>query len=71
MPVPDVHDPQLWLREPDAELAEFRRSCPVARHPDGRFWVVPGHHEISEMSKDPETYSSSKGVLIGDLKRTV
>ena len=37
MPVPDVHDPQLWLREPDAELAEFRRSCPVARHPDGRF----------------------------------
>ncbi|WP_428343158.1 cytochrome P450 [Mycobacterium sp.] len=71
MNVPRVHDPEFWRRGPDRDLAELRRSCPVAVHPEGGFWAVTGHEQIVQMSKDPATYSSAKGVLIGDLKRTV
>lgn len=69
--VPDVHDPEFWQREPDAPLAELRRTCPVAWQPEAGFWTVSGHAEVLEISKDPATYSSAKGVLIGDRKRTV
>lgn len=69
--VPNVHDPEFWQYGPDRELAELRRGCPVARHPEAGFWTVAGHEQIVAISKNPATYSSSKGVLIGDLKRTV
>ena len=71
MTVPHVDDPEFWRNDPDGQLAEFRRACPVGRESDGAFWLVSGHEQIVGISKDPETYSSSKGVLIGDLKRTV
>ena len=71
MTVPKVDDPQFWQRGPDQELAELRRACPIAREPDDRFWTVAAHEDVVAISKDPATYSSSKGVLIGDLKRTV
>ena len=71
MKVPKVHDPEFWQGGPDEELADFRRSCPVALQPDAGFWVVAGHNEIVQISKDPATYSSAKGVLIGDRKRKV
>ena len=71
MKVPDVHDPEFWQGGPDDELADFRRSCPVALQPAAGFWVVAGHGEIVQISKDPATYSSARGVLIGDRKRKV
>ncbi len=71
MDIPDVEDPEFWQHDPDAALAGLRRDCPVARQPSGRFWTVARHDDIVTMSKDPAAYTSSKGVLIGDLKRTV
>lgn len=71
MTVPDIADPQFWQAGPDRELAELRRACPVTRRPEAGFWVVTGHAEIAAISKDPATYSSARGVLIGDLKRRV
>jgi cytochrome P450 len=71
MVVPNVGDPEFWERGPDDELAQLRRSCPVAMVPEAGFWAVSGHEQIVAMSKDSGTYSSAKGVLIGDLKRTV
>ena len=71
MKVPSVHDPEFWRRGPDRDLAELRRSCPIARQPEAGFWAVTGHEQIVEVSKDPATYSSARGVLIGDMKRTV
>ncbi len=71
MQVPNVHDPSFWQSEPDHELGDLQRACPVARHQDEGFWVVASHEEISRISKDPATYTSAKGVLIGDLKREV
>lgn len=71
MVVPDVADPEFWRRGPDDDLAELRRSCPVARQPKGGFWTIADHRQIVAISKDPATYTSARGVLIGDLKRTV
>ncbi len=71
MDIPDLEDPEFWQRNPDPALAGLRRDCPVARQPTGRFWTVARHDDIVTMSKDPAVYTSSKGVLIGDLKRTV
>jgi cytochrome P450 len=71
MTVPNVADPEFWQHGPDQKLAELRRGCPVARQPDAGFWTVAGHEDIVAISKDPTRYTSSKGVLIGDLKRTV
>jgi cytochrome P450 len=70
MKLPNVQDPEFWQRGPDDELAELRRDCPVARQEAG-FWTVAAHDDIVRISKDPASFSSSKGVLIGDLKRTV
>ena len=67
MKVPDIADPEFWQRGPDDEFAELRRGCPVARQPEAGYWVVAGHEEIVAISKDPATYSSAKGVLIGDI----
>lgn len=69
--MPDVHDPQFWSSGPDGPLREFRLSCPVARHQEAGFWAVASHDEITRISKDPETFTSSKGALIGDRGRTV
>ncbi|MCV7175357.1 cytochrome P450 [Mycolicibacterium sphagni] len=71
MTAPKIDDPDFWRSGPDRELAEFRRRCPVAELPDAGFWAVTGHAQITEMSKDPATFISSKGVLIGDVKREV
>ena len=71
MTIPNIQDPEFWQRGPDHALAELRRGCPVAQLPEAGFWTIAGHGDIVEISKDPATYTSSKGVLIGDLKRTV
>lgn len=71
MTIPNIQDPEFWQRGPDDALAELRRGCPVAQLPEAGFWTIAGHRDIVEISKDPATYTSSKGVLIGDLKRTV
>jgi hypothetical protein len=57
MKIPSVRDPELRRGGPDRDVAELRRSCPVAMQPEVGFWAV--------------TYSSAPCVLIGDLKRTV
>ncbi|SBS71112.1 Linalool 8-monooxygenase [uncultured Mycobacterium sp.] len=71
MTAPKIDDPEFWRDGPDRELAEFRRRCPVAELPDSGFWAVTGHAQITEMSKDPAAFISSKGVLIGDVNREV
>jgi cytochrome P450 len=69
--VPAIDDPQFWRSRPDDALADLRRECPVAHQRDGEYWLVTGHSEITEMSKDPKSYSSARGVLIGDRLRAV
>ncbi|EHB45738.1 Linalool 8-monooxygenase [Mycolicibacterium rhodesiae JS60] len=71
MSIPKVDNPDFWRGEPDAELARLRDSCPVAHQPEGDYWLVSAHALIAGISKDPQTYSSARGVLVGDRARAV
>lgn len=66
-----VDDPAFWRDDPDPALAAARRACPVSPQSADGLWLVTGHAAISEISKNPEMFSSARGVLIGDRLREV
>ncbi len=54
----DHHDPAIHGDRIDA-WATLRERCPVAWNPNhGGFWMVAGHREVAEVSRDATTYSS-------------
>jgi cytochrome P450 len=66
--VAELHDPD-WYRTPDAHarLAELRRTDPVhwQDEPDGPgYWAVLRHADVVEVSRHPETFSSSLGGIV-------
>lgn len=70
----DFTDPELWgTHSPADEFAILRRTAPVWWNPqppgtggfrDGGYWVVTKHHDIKEMSKDSELFSSSVNTAV-------
>ncbi len=68
-------DPQLYQGgDPFALYAELRRTAPVAWHePDewaGGFWTVTTHPEVAAIGTDPETFCSSRGILVDEIGTT-
>lgn len=47
--------------EVNAQLAELRRSCPVHRMDDPRFYTLTRHGDITDALTDSETWSSRQG----------
>ncbi|HZU78918.1 MAG TPA: cytochrome P450 [Acidimicrobiales bacterium] len=68
---PVLGDPAFFAGEPDAALAAARRACPVRWHEDGQFWALCRHAEVAEVSRDPERFFSSGGVLMADRGREI
>ena len=64
-------DPAFFAGDPDPELAELRRRCPVSWQPDGEFWAVTSLREIQTVGKDPATFCSGQGVLMSDRGRDI
>jgi cytochrome P450 len=64
-------DPEFFAAEPDESLARERRCRPVRWHDDRRFWAVCSHATVQQVSSDPETFCSGRGVLMGDRERSV
>jgi cytochrome P450 len=64
-------DPAFFAGDPDPELAELRRRCPVSWQPDGEFWAVTSLRDIQTVGKDPATYCSGQGVLMADRGREI
>jgi cytochrome P450 len=65
-------DPDFWPEDPYPLLAELRREEPLGRgeSPGGTpFWAVTKHADVVRMSRDPETFCSSRGVLLMDMAR--
>src|SRR5262245_36867778 len=46
-------------------LARLRREAPVARTRDG-LWAVTRYEDIRMISRDPQRFCSSRGVLVND-----
>jgi cytochrome P450 len=64
-------DPAFFAGDPDPELAELRRRCPVSWQPDGEFWAVTSLRDIQTVGKDPATFCSGQGVLMSDRGRDI
>ncbi|MEN8161017.1 MAG: cytochrome P450 [Myxococcota bacterium] len=66
----DVSDSELF--EADTHWGYFerlRREDPVhhcARSDFGPFWSVTRYHDVADVEKDPETYSSARSIVVGD-----
>ncbi|MGI8850669.1 MAG: cytochrome P450 [Acidimicrobiales bacterium] len=67
----DFGDPAFFSGKPDAALARLRRRSPVHWDEESGCWIVTGHRDIAEISRDPERFSSSRGVLLSDRNRAV
>ncbi len=61
--------PELYAGDPFPLYERLRREAPVVWNEDPGFWVLSRHREVLEVSRDPHTYCSSKGVLLMDLGR--
>ena len=74
---------ELSAEERDARLAVLRAKRPVSwQRPaegmatlpgreDPGYWAVTRHAEVMTVSRDPETYSSSKGFQIEDVPEEI
>jgi cytochrome P450 len=50
----------------DEACAVLRREAPVAWYEPGRFWSIVRYDDVRCVSEQPKTFSSAKGVMIGD-----
>ncbi len=71
MRAPALDDPAFWAGDPEPELAMLRADSPVHWYEPGRFWALTRHADILAVSRDPQTFCSSRGVLMQDRERAV
>jgi cytochrome P450 len=67
-----VADPDFWPDNPYPHLARLRETEPLAwgESPTGTgFWAVTKHADVVRMSRDPQAFCSSRGVLLMDMDR--
>ncbi len=66
--VQQFDDPAFYAGDPFPAYAELRAHDPLARHPAG-FRIVSRHADVLRISRDPETFCSSRGILLMDIGR--
>jgi cytochrome P450 len=64
----DPQDPEI-LADPYPHYARLRREAPVLWLPDYDIWVVSRHREVTEILRDPQTYSSRLGLAAEPRKK--
>lgn len=60
-------DPAFYAGDPFPLFARLRAEAPVAWNAELGFWAVSTHTEVLEVSRDPETFCSARGILLRDL----
>ena len=71
MNAPTLDDPGFWAGDAEPALARLRAESPVYWHEPGKFWALTRHADVLAISKDPELFCSSRGVLMNDRDRVV
>jgi cytochrome P450 len=60
----DPDDP-AGLADPEGLYGPLRAACPVAHSPGyGGFWAVTRYQDVQRVMRDPDTFTSSKGIVI-------
>lgn len=69
---PRLGDPAFFASdEVDAVLAKWRDDDPLHWVAELNCWALSRHADVLAVSRDPQTFRSGNGVLIGDMKREV
>ena len=68
---PPLHDPQFHAGDPFPAFRRLRAESPVHWHETPGFWVLTRHDDVVAVSRDPETFCSSRGILLSDIERPI
>jgi cytochrome P450 len=68
---PPLHDPRFLAGDPFADLRRLRAEAPVYWHPTPGFWALTRHEDVVAVSRDPQTFCSSRGILLSDIERPI
>ena len=60
-------DPSVYAGDPFPLYARLRAEAPVARNDTLGLWMVSRHADVVAVSRDPETYCSSKGIMTSEI----
>ena len=60
-------DPAFYAGDPFPLYARLRSEAPVARNDTLGLWMVSRHAEVVAVSRDPETFCSSKGIMTFEI----
>ena len=60
-------DPAVYADDPFPLYARLRAEAPVARNDTLGLWMVSRHDEVVAVSRDPDTYCSSKGIMTFEI----
>ena len=68
---PALSDPAFYAGDPYPAYTWLREHDPVHRHEVGDFWALSRHADVAAVSRDPQTFVSSQGVLLVDRGRPI
>jgi cytochrome P450 len=68
---PPLADPSFYAGDPFPVFRRLRALPGLHRHDTPGFWAVTRHADVVAVSRDPETFCSSRGTLISDLERPI
>jgi cytochrome P450 len=60
-------DPDFYAGDPFPLYARLRRESPLAWNGTTGFWVASRHADVVAISRDPETFSSAKGIMVFEI----
>ena len=68
---PALDDPAFHAGDPFPSFRALRAQNRLHWHPRPGFWAVTRHEDVQAISRDPETFCSSRGILLSDLTREI
>lgn len=60
-------DPEFYAGDPHPLFTRLRDDAPLVWNEDPGFWAVSRHADVLEVSGDPITYCSRRGILLQDI----
>ena len=64
---PPLDDPAFHAGNPFPAFRALREKPRLHWHERPGFWAVTRHHEVQAISRDPDLFCSSRGILLRDL----
>jgi cytochrome P450 len=68
---PPLDDPGFHAGDPFPAFRRLRAEPGLHWHATPGFWAIVRHQDVTAISRDPETFCSSRGILLSDLQRPI